>query len=414
MSFISIPGIPAQISLNILLYPVLLTCFWIFILVEFKKYKFFELSTKYFIIAFLYRTFLLFILFSISHKYTEILWGFIDDRTYSQFASGVYEIDKNMINYYHFFLKYVYIIFSQNTYIGRGINIFLSSISIFPLSVVLDRLGIVSKKTIRITLKLYTFLPFEAVFSLFEIKDLLILFILLLYSVVTFEKVLNSRKFVLRIFEIAFLSFVAEGLRSLLGFLMLLIFLINLGKNSHLRKEVFIILISLFLCLLLFINKFNIYDIIIEDYNDYLKYTKWIFTQIGETSIYRFFIILDPKQFYKFPISFLAYLIYPLPTSLPSINVPFMFSIGKWLKLLSIPLVLLGLMGLPICLKRLKSLSLIFVIPLLTISALNFTNYRQGFPFYVPLIYSSFSLWLDRFYLKKSRKEGIKYAKIGN
>ncbi|MEM3431550.1 MAG: hypothetical protein QW783_03330 [Candidatus Micrarchaeia archaeon] len=381
MFFRGIINLSDEIKYETFLFPVLL--FLLFILARCAYVSLAKSSSadKYYLLAFTYRSALLAIILILAYLNIVLPYAVYDDETYSLGAAG-YINNYEGGNLYSEIIKIIYYIFGNNSINGRFFNIFLASISVYPLYNILINI-LKSEKAINAAIIAYIFLPYDAFWSVFEVKDILLLCIMIFYIdiILNIEKMISSNKkkalIILYLILILLFGILAEGIRRGTFFLMSLGAFLNISIKVSSRRKVLIITI-LVLCLFLWLV-FGLNNITVSPVAKYRLYQYWIKTQIGQGSIYNWFLITEPSNIWKLPFTILAYIMSPFPTIRKmNLGYPFFLSFGSVLKIFSIPCLLLGMIKIRILLERIRFAFLVLFIPLLIVSMWNFTNFRQG------------------------------------
>jgi len=390
----------SNIKLGTFLLPFFLYLLYTIIKGYYKFLPDIKVVEKLFILSIIYRVLFLIIILHLSELGIIKPFAVFDDETYSFIADEGIPIKTNL---YQSILIYLYNFFGKNTLVGRFTNLFISSISLYPISSILSKI-IKIERARKIVLLLFAFLPYEALWSIFEVKEVLLGFVLIIYldfslKVIYYEyKKRNIQYFVLNLLIILFLSIIANGIRSGMFYIMI----ISLIASLLAKKKKFVVAIIIFLLALVIFYLTNINE---DDLNKYYLYKKWIRTQLSEASIYNWFLITEYADIWKLPITFIAYCISPIPTPRKIIlGQPFFISIGTILKLFSIPFILFGMFKIYKLAKKISYLIIVFIIPVIFISIWNFTNHRQG-QAYIFIYFISFGLFLED--ILKARKKVI-------
>lgn len=378
------------------------TCFLMLILVVFLLfYRFWYeknvnkqtliLADKYFIISMLIRC-LVFILF-IFLIFDKTPFAITDDETYYKFAAGLISDETRE---YAFFLKNIYNIFGISTLRGRIVNIFLSSMTVYPITYIENSFSDSNK---LIATKLFVFLPFQLFFCMFEIKDILLLWAVMnTYMSIKILKE-DNRNILNWIITFIFI-YISEMFRSTAGIvsLLVLILIIFFDKESKNKKEIFVKLFIILVFIIIIIIVFFKSEYGGEMILSLDRYNRWIETQINTNGIYNFLRIRTIKDIWKLPISCFMYIIQPL-TGLYNTNRLYS-DYGFILRIFDLPIIMLSILGIRCYLRKENYFFIIFLIPLIFLSAVNLTNTRE-FIYVSPFIYLFYTCWKNNTNLSK-------------
>jgi hypothetical protein len=315
-----------------------------------------------------------------------------DDLLYHELARSHGNAVIESGNFYFGLLSFAYGLFGDTTLVGRMINIALSSLCIYPVALIFCHLNI-KKAYIKMALLIFSIIPSMAAWSIFEIKDIIIQFALLASIGIYITQVNNKSISICAVFALLLMGYVLEKSRSGAGLILLISLILQLLKDLKIKGHLTnISRVSLSLSAILIIVLLNHTGVLgapIESVPTKLQqYRTWNYRQIQEGVFRDRLIVSNVGQIWKLPVSFIAYLISPIPRIDLSPQLPFMIEFGGIIKAFEFPLLIAGLLLIFNIVKRLGYLVLPFIFPLLFLVLYNPTNWRQGVA-YMPIFYIS-------------------------
>lgn len=309
-----------------------------------------------------------------------------DDEIYYKYAMEIYNAsDIYEVNGYHIFLRYAYLLFGKSSITGRLINIVFASVSVYPLSYL--ETSICDGERLTAT-KLLAFSPFMMSVSLFEIKDILMLLLLVLGYALIF-KFSSEKKFKTLLF-IVIISVLSESVRTGAGFILVGLCLTKILSDANKMSarirfffRLFCVAFIVVGCVIMFGSELGG-----KYYLKFSNYQKWIFTQFSSSSIYNWFVITKISDIWKVPFSCFLYILQPLNALDGSGRV--FAEYGLFLRVVEIPVLLSALLFIYRFIQKEKLNSILLIIPYLMLSCINLTNAREAIYLY-PLLYLAFS-----------------------
>jgi len=275
------------------------------------------LLCKWIVIGYLFRCVLLLIVFCLNIVFLQDASLFADDKAYYMIARNNSE---NLLfnwqgiygNYYFKILEIVYRIFGEHTINGRLINIFFSLLIVMVFYKFDKDIDIYLKENI---LKLLIFFPELSFFSVFEFKDYIFCFLLLLAVFLLFKSYKTS-KFFLKLL----LIIISFGLSLINCYIRIgipiyfFIFGVTAYLIIYIKKENIITIKPITLFILIFVIGllfFQFKNISLNtkqgSFYEITRKVSYYFSSLEvrkeSSNLMKYFVVDSKKQIYKLPVS---------------------------------------------------------------------------------------------------------------